>query len=158
MNTMLLIASLLIVLGIVGSILPAMPGPLFSFIGLLFAYFALKTGTISSGALVAFGIVTFLLMISDYVIPILGAKISGASKKGQWGAIIGAILGILFFPPLGIFIGAMLGAIVVELFEGKKFSQALKAGIGVMAGSIVSMVLQFIFTIIVAIYFIAKLF
>ncbi|HOF42393.1 MAG TPA: DUF456 domain-containing protein [Candidatus Moranbacteria bacterium] len=156
MNTLLIIALILIVLGVIGSIVPAMPGPILSFIGLVLLYFG-KSGSISAFSLALFGGTVALLTFMVYIAPILGAKFSGASKKGLAGAILGGLAGIIFLPPLGIFIGAFLGALLGEMMDGKDFLKALKAGIGTILGSFSMIVLQVAFSLFVAIYFFIKL-
>lgn len=157
METILIIASILVVLGIVGSIVPALPGPVLGYIGLVILYFS-KPGSVSVLSLAIFGIAMLILIIIDYVAPILGAKFSGASRNGLIGAITGSILGIIFFPPLGIFIGALIGAFLGELLSGKEPENALKAGIGTILGSLSVIILQTFFAIALAIYFFIKLF
>jgi len=157
MNTLILIGLILVTLGIVGSIIPAMPGPLLSFIGLTFLY-AAKPGVVSNSILIFFGAGMAILILIDYLAPIFGAKFSGASKKGLWGAIIGCFLGIIFFPPLGMFLGAFFGAFLGELLGGKNFWSSLKAGIGTLLGSMTVIILQVIYSLILAVYFLIKLF
>ena len=157
MVTLLTIGTVLMALGILGSIIPAMPGPVLSFIGLILLYFG-KAGSVSDSVLVMSGIGMIVLIVIDYLAPILGAKFSGASKKGLWGSIIGCFLGIIFFPPLGIFLGAFLGAFLGELFGGKKPWPSLRAGIGTLLGSVLVIILQAIYSLILAVYFVIKLF
>lgn len=158
MEILIIIGLILIVLGLVGSVVPAIPGPFLSFIGLVLLFVSKGSGVVSVGMLVFFGISMLILTALNYLIPILGAKYSGASKKGQWGSVIGALLGVVFFPPLGIFIGAMVGAVIGEMQAGKKLNEAMKAGVGVITGSVMAIVLQVIYSFSVAIYFLVKLF
>ena len=157
MQTLIIFGTILIVLGIVGSILPAVPGPVLGYIGLIFLFFA-KSGAVSVLVLVLFGITMLLLVLLDYLAPILGAKFSGASKKGLVGSIVGSLVGLLLLPPLGVFIGALVGAYLGEVADGKKSEQAFKAGIGTLFGSLAVIVLQTLFALSIAIYFIVKLF
>ena len=157
MDILLIIGSVLMALGIVGSIIPAMPGPIFSFIGLIFLYFG-KPGSVSIFSLAMVGLAMAILVAIDYVAPILGAKFSGASKKGLFGTIAGSLFGIVFFPPLGVFIGAVLGAILGEMVGGKEPLKALKAGVGTLIGSVSVIILQTIFSLFLAVYFFIKLF
>jgi uncharacterized protein YqgC (DUF456 family) len=157
MQALLIIGIILIILGMIGSVTPAMPGPLLSFLGVLFLYFV-KPNTVSHTALIVFGSITAFLLILDYLVPILGAKFSGASKKGLLGALLGGLFGIVFFPPIGIFLGAFLGALLGEMTSGKNPEQALKAGIGTLIGSVFSLILQVIFSLTVTVYFFIKLF
>ncbi len=157
METLSIIGSILVVLGIVGSILPAFPGPILSFAGIVLLFIEKGSNEIPAYHLIIFGTLVVLLTIADYLAPILGAKFAGSTKKGTYGAIIGALIGIIFFPPMGIFIGAFIGAVAGEYSAGKIGNEALKAGIGVVLGSIMMIVLQTAYSAAAAIYFFAKL-
>ena len=153
METIIIIASVLMILGIIGSIIPVMPGPIFSFIGLVLLYFG-KPDSISIISLAVFGTMMVILLIAEYIAPILGAKFSGASKDGLIGAILGCLVGIVFFPPVGMFLGAFIGAVIGEMAGGKKsMSSALKAGVGTILGSVFMIILQIVFSVFAAIYF-----
>ena len=154
---LIIVGAILTVLGIVGSFIPALPGPIFGYIGLILLYFG-KPGAISIWSLVIFGIAMLILSLIDYLAPILGAKLSGSSKKGLIGSIAGSLIGIIFFSPLGIFIGALVGAFLGEIIAGKAPEEAVKAGIGTIFGSLAVIILQTIFSLVVAVYFFMKLF
>ncbi|HCP08552.1 MAG TPA: DUF456 domain-containing protein [Candidatus Moranbacteria bacterium] len=158
MDTLSIIGAVFVVLGIIGSIVPALPGPIFGYIGLVLLFFAKGQEVVSSGSLIAFGVVMAALLAIDYLAPILGAKFFGASRMGLLGAIAGAVVGIFFFPPLGIFLGAFIGAIIGEMHGGKNFKGSLKAGFGVILGSVSVIILQTIFSLVLAYYFFSKLF
>jgi uncharacterized protein YqgC (DUF456 family) len=82
------------------------------------------------------GSLTGLMLLLDYVVPIVGAKKYGASKYGIWGSFIGMILGLFIFPPFGLIIGGFIGAISGELLAGKEGDDAVRAGIGVFLGNL----------------------
>jgi uncharacterized protein len=153
METLIIIGAILVILGIIGSIIPAMPGPVLGYIGLWLLFFAKGAGSVSILSLILFGIAMVVLMLLDYLAPIIGARYFGASKKGIIVSVIGAVIGILFFPPLGIFIGAFIGAVLGEIWSGKELDQSLKAGVGVIFGSITIILLQTIYSIVLAVYF-----
>ena len=153
-----MIGSVLVILGIVGSILPALPGPVLSYIALVLLFIERGVEVVSIGSLVVFGILMIFIIIIDYLAPILGAKFLGASKKGLVGAILGALVGIVFFPPLGIFLGAFLGAVLGEIYDGKDGWKAFRGGVGVLLGSAFVLFLQIIYSISVAIFFFIKAF
>jgi len=157
MDVLLIIGALLVVLGVAGSIIPALPGPGFGFLGLVLLYFG-RPGSVSVFSLALFGVGMAALILLDYIAPLLGAQFSGATRKGLAGAIIGSIAGIVFFPPLGIFIGAFFGACVGELANGKDPVSAMKAGVGTLMGSIAIIILQTIYSLFLAVYFFIKLF
>ncbi len=157
MDIIFLVALLLMIGGIVGSILPIIPGPILSFAGLVVYYVFQENEVLTLGPVLFFGLGMLFLVIADYLLPLLGVKFVGASKSGQWGAVIGALLGIAFFPPLGIFVGALAGAIIGEIYHGKEFSEAMKVAIGVVAGSVVAIFLQVCFSLSVITYFLFKI-
>jgi len=157
MNGFIIGGIILVLLGIGGSLLPALPGPVLSFAGLLLLFLG-KTGVgISNEALIWFGGGMVLLVVVDYLMPILGAKFSGATTMGIWGAVIGGLGGILFFPPWGIFIGSFFGAVLGEIIAGRKLMAGLKAGAGVLLGNVTVIILQVIYSVTLAIYFFVKL-
>ena len=157
MDIIFLIALILMILGIFGSVLPIVPGPVLSFLGLMTYYIFQEDKILSLGVISVFALGMLFLVIADYALPILGVKFLGASKSGQWGAVIGALLGIVFFPPLGIFVGALAGAVIGEMSRGKKFSEAIRVALGVITGSVVAIILQVIFSLSVLIYFLFKI-
>ncbi|MDX9914161.1 MAG: DUF456 domain-containing protein [Candidatus Moranbacteria bacterium] len=158
MDAIFLVALILMILGIVGSVLPIVPGPILSFAGLVIYYIFQENEVLSLGPVLLFALGMSFLIAADYVLPLLGVKFLGASKNGQWGAIIGALLGIVFFPPLGIFIGALMGAIIGEMYHGKKFPEAMMVAMGVVTGSVVAIFLQVIFSLSVIGYFLFKIY
>ncbi len=147
-------ATLIIMLGgIIGCLLPAMPGiPIIWVTALLYA---LITGfeRIGSDYLLTFGIISVVTLILDYVAGIYGAKRFGASKWGMFGAFIGMIVGlILGFLP-GMILGPFIGAVAFELIAGKQSGHALKAGFGTFIGFIGGTMLKLVVgTIMVSVF------
>lgn len=137
-----LIAFVLIILGIVGCILPMLPGIPLSYAGLLILHF---TGTVqfTGTQLIAWFIWVIILQVLDYLTPILGSKYSGGSEYGNRGCIAGSIVGI-FFMPWGIIMGPFLGAIIGEMLGGKELHQALRSGLGAMIGFLLGTLLKII--------------
>ena len=128
---MLILAVCLAAVGIVGCFIPVVPGPLLSYCGVLCL---LATGAPPSmTTLVAFGAATIVVSILDYVIPMVGAKRFNCSKFGTWGAAIGTIVGLFFFP-LGLVLGPFLGAFIVELLVKKSVPAAALGGLGALLG------------------------
>ncbi|MFW6290590.1 MAG: DUF456 domain-containing protein, partial [Mariniphaga sp.] len=118
---------LLIVGGILGSILPFLPGPPLSYGGLLLLHFT-EAHQFTGRFLIIWGVITVLTYLIDYFIPIWGTQRFGGSRQGIWGSIIGLVVGIFFFPPFGIIIGPFAGAIIGELIAGKTHSDAFRSG------------------------------
>jgi uncharacterized protein YqgC (DUF456 family) len=156
MTVLLIIGSVLVVFGVIGSFIPGIPGPIFSFAGLVCLYFGLP-GSISQLSLLLFGIALAVLTFLNYSIPVLSTRFSGATKNGLIGAIAGSLIGI-FFSPLGMLFGAFFGAFLGELSAGKEPLKAVKAGVGTLLGNVSVMILQILFSLSQAVYFFIKLF
>jgi uncharacterized protein YqgC (DUF456 family) len=153
------IGSILIILSLIGCFVPALPGPPLSFIALLLL--AIVQGfaaPLTSKIILIMLLATIVVSILDYMVPAAGAKKYGASKWGIWGSILGMIIGILYFPPLGMILGAFLGAVAVEMLVGKSSRAALKAGWGVFIGTLFGTILKLIASAVMTYYFIWALF
>ena len=129
---LLIFSSLVIVIGLIGCVLPILPGPPISFVGMLLLHMS-SYGNFSTKNLVFFGVLSIVVTILDYVIPIWGTKKFGGSKRGQWGATLGLIVG-LFFGPFGLILGPFAGAYVGEISGGGDSSQAFKSALGSFLG------------------------
>lgn len=144
---------LLTIGGLAGSILPVLPGPPLSYVALLVLHFS-GYHEFTLNFLISWLIVTIVVVVLDYMIPIWGAKFSGGSKKGIWGATIGLIVGIVFFPPFGMILWSFIGAVVGEMLAGKEMGLALKAGIGTFIGFLAGTVAKLVVSLIMTFYFI----
>ena len=155
MDVVIIVIGLILALaGILGCILPIIPGPIFSFLALILLSWINNWQVFSQTFLIVMGSLTAILMILDYIAPALGAKKFGASKRGLWGSAVGMIIGIFFIPPWGIIVGAFLGALVGELLTGKSGKNALRAGWGILIGNVLGVGLKLAFTTIVLFYYI----
>ena len=146
-----------IISGILGCVLPIIPGPPLSYIGLLFLHFTEKYD-FSSKFLIIWAAITIAVYAIDYVIPVWGTKKFGGSKRGVWGSIIGLLIGLFFFPPIGIIIGPFLGAVIGELSAGKDSGTALKSGFGSFMGFLTGTLLKLITSGMMTWYFFKELF
>lgn len=146
MEYFILIISLLFILaGVAGSVLPALPGPPLSWIGLLILYTA-PGMDFDYWILGITFFVTLIITILDYVIPAQGTKRFGGSKYGIWGTNIGLIVGILTPIPLGFIIGPFVGALIGEfIFDQNDSKRALKAATGSFIGFLVSTFMKFVY-------------
>lgn len=143
---------LLIVLAFIGCILPALPGPPLAFLSLLFAKLLIPE-SFSANFLITIGIITAGVYFLDYLLPVMGAKAFKATKYGIWASIFGMLLGIFFFPPIGMILGMLIGAITGELIAGKAKSEAIKIGIVSFIFSLMAMFIKIILVFIIAFYF-----
>jgi len=133
---LLILGIILIILGILGCILPIIPGPPLSFLGLLTLHYT-KFEEFSSDFLVLWMVISILVTVLDYIVPVWGTKKFGGTKRGIWGATLGLFVGLFFFPPLGIVLGPFLGALVFEMTKHRDFTLAFKASLGSLFGFLV---------------------
>jgi len=134
--TLAVLGTALVLIGFIGSILPVIPGPPISWAGLLllkWTNYVDDHGAAYENTLWILLFFVILVTILDYVVPIMGTKRYGGSKRGVWGATIGVVVGLFFGPP-GIIIGPFLGAYIGEITTGKKEREALRAAWGSFMG------------------------
>ena len=112
---LIIMASGLMILGIVGSFLPVLPGPITSWFGFLSLYLS-NSIEVSKKLLIITLIVAIIIWILDYFIPAIGTKKFGGSKYGMIGTTVGLIIGLITPIPGGILIGPFLGAFVCLLY------------------------------------------
>ena len=148
-------ALLLMLLGLAGSFLPVLPGPLTSWLGLFVLSYA-DGVTISKTFLIVTFIVALLILILDYIIPVVGTKRFGGSKSGMIGTSLGLVVGLLSPVPFGIIIAPFLGAIIGELMHKNDVNRATKAAFGSFIGFVTSTFLKFIIAIVYLGIFISK--
>ena len=146
-----------LLLGLAGGILPIIPGPPLSYLGILFLHFTSRY-SFDSNFLWIWAGVTVVVYVLDFVIPAWGTKKFGGSKKGVWGSILGLIIGMIFFGPFGIILGPFVGAFAGELIAGKDQQSALKAGFGSFLGFLTGTLLKLIVSGMMTWYFFGKLF
>ena len=139
---LLILAFLFLLIGIIGCIVPGLPGTPIAYAGLWIAQ-ASDRVDFSWQFLLVWGIVVVVISVLDYVVPAWGTKRYGGTKWGVWGSTIGVFVG-LFFGAVGVILGPLVGAILGELISGKQLNQALKAGwgsfIGILCGTILKLI------------------
>lgn len=135
------LAVILVLVGIAGVILPALPGLPLVFAGMLLAAWTGGFQQIGWVTLVILGLLTLLSVGVDFFATLVGAKRVGASKKALLGAVLGTFAG-LFFGPIGLFAGPFVGALLGELWHGREIGQAAKVGLGTWLGILLGTVLK----------------
>lgn len=132
------------IIGVLGSFLPVLPGPGISWGGLLLLYLT-KAVPDNYWFLGITLFITITISILDYVIPAKGTKRFGGSKYGVWGTNIGLIVGIFAPVPLGFIIGPFIGAFLGELYHNSQDQKkALKAATGSFIGFLASTFMKFV--------------
>jgi len=130
---LLIVGSLLVLAGLVGCFIPVLIGPPLGFAGVLCLHFS-KIGHFSLFTLIVLGVLALAAVLLDNLLPILGAKKFGGSKRALMGATIGTLIGMFFVPPFGLLIGAFTGALIGELTGGRHTRDSLKASFGTFLG------------------------
>ena len=137
----------LMILGIIGSFLPVLPGPITSWFGFLSLYLS-NSIEVSKKLLIITLIVATIIWTLGYFIPAIGTKKFGGSKYGMMGTTAGLIIGLIAPIPGGILIGPFLGAFVGELLNKSDSKIAIKAAFGSLLGFLTSAFIKFIVAII----------
>lgn len=138
------VIALIFLVGLVGSLLPAMPGSLVIWIGVLIHKLWMGDFSVSWQIVVLTGVITAFGLIADFVFGYWGAKQFGATWRGAVGAVIGALLGLFIPPPLfWLIFGPIVGAVVGELTAGRDIKAGGKAGIGTLIGGVLAFAVKF---------------
>ena len=138
--------------GILGCLVPVLPGPPLSLAGILilhFTYFA----DLSANKLIILAVIALVVSLLDYLVPIWGTKKFGGTKYGTRGATIGLVVG-LFFGPAGIIAGPFLGALIGEMINRDDLKYALKAALGSLIGFMAGVGLKLAASLLITFYFV----
>jgi uncharacterized protein YqgC (DUF456 family) len=149
---------LLILTGLLGCIIPGLPGPPLSYFGVIIQQFRPGENTYTIRFLVIWGLITLTVTVLDYIIPIYGIKRFGGTKNGIYGSVAGLLIGIFFFPPIGIIAGPFIGAYLGELSSGKNASEALRASIGSLIGFLTGTAAKLVVSGMLTYYFVQAVF
>ncbi|QBS38590.1 DUF456 domain-containing protein [Thermaerobacter sp. FW80] len=152
------LASLGIVVGLLGTLVPVLPGLPLVFVSI--AGYAVATGfrVISATALGVMLVATVAGMALEYGLGPAAARRRGASRAAFWAAILGGLVGGVTFPPWGIVLGPLAGAVLGELLSGRTWQQALAAGWTTVVGLLVGLLLELGIGLAMAIYFWTRVF
>lgn len=151
---LLITGIILMILGIIGCLVPVLPGPPFSFLGLILLHLS-RFGQFSNTILIILGCVAVAVTILDYIVPVWGTRKFGGSKYGARGATVGLVVGI-FLGPAGIIIGPFVGAFVGEMIFKDDVKYALRAGFGSLLGFLAGVGLKLAASFVMTFYFIKE--
>ena len=161
-----LAAYLLIILGLAGSILPILPGPLLIWLGAILWGWVDGFQRVGWPTLVILGVLMLLAWTSDLVVSTFGTRRAGASWKAVAGAVVGGIVGAVLLtgvlPVIGTIVGTILGAVigilVIEYYDKGDWRQALRASKGYIFGSLAGRVLELFMSLLMIAIFAWKAF
>lgn len=143
----------LMLVGLVGTVVPLLPGTTIIFAAAVLHH--LMLGEAQSAGWWTIGGLGVLMIVShviDFVSGAIGAKWFGATRWGAIGGILGALVGLFFFP-LGLFLGPMLGVLLGELLGGKKLLPAGKSSAGTLLGTTAGFVAKFSIAAVMIVWF-----
>ena len=136
-----LLAAVCVLVGIAGVVLPALPGIPLVFAGLLLATWADGFAHVGWPILVVLAALTLLSLVVDVLATVVGAQRVGASRKALWGTFIGSIAG-LFFMPLGLFLGPLVGALAGEYWHSRELGRSTRVGLATWLGILLGLALK----------------
>lgn len=151
-----LIAAALILVGLLGTFLPVLPGLPVMFAGMWLAAWADDFQRVGVGTLVVLGLLVLLSIVVDLAASMIGARRVGASGKAIWGAGIGSVVGLFFGLP-GLLAGPFLGASLGELWHGRQFRAATRVGFGTWLGLLLGAIFKLLLALAMLAIFFAML-
>ena len=132
--SLIVLAFIFIIVGLVGTFIPMFPGLPIGWLGLFVAFFS-PDCTLSIWTLVVTLLLMLIISVLDYVIPARMVKKSGGTKSGERGALIGSLTGIIFVNPIILIFGSFIGALIGELInDSKDFKKAVKSAFSSFVG------------------------
>jgi len=151
---LLILGILLLILGIIGCLVPVLPGPPLSYLGIILLHLT-RFGHFTYPTLIILGAIAVVVTVLDYIVPVWGTKRFGGSKYGTRGATVGLVIG-LFLGPMGIVIGPFIGAFVGEMIFKDDIRYALKAGFGSLLGFLTGIGLKLAASFVMTFYFVKE--
>lgn len=146
--------ALLMLAGIIGALLPVVPGPLLSFLGLVALHL---TQVVELRGLYFYAALVVVAGLIEYLLPLYIGKKAGATRAGIYGGILGTIIG-LFFVPIGLIVGPMIGAMAFESLTKRSTGASFKAALGVFLGTILNFMMRFTLCVYLAWVFVSALY
>lgn len=142
----LVVAILLVIVGLVGSLIPVLPGTPLIFVAALIYGFITDFVEINTTVLISLGVIALISQGLGYLASSIGAKKFGSSRWGVFGAVLGSIVGVFLGGPIGLAIFPFLLAFLFELLAaGKTVKKSLRTAFGSMLGVLGGIVMQFVF-------------
>ncbi len=140
----IILAWLLMLTGLLGTLLPVLPGTLLIWTGALLYAWATNFQQVDGWLLLLLAILAGATVLAGYVSSAIGARTLGASRRGVAGAMIGGLLGFVVLGPVGVLAGPFAGAILGELTAGRKIQEAARVGVGSAIGVLGSILFDFL--------------
>jgi uncharacterized protein len=159
---LVVLGTLCMLIGVIGSILPGLPGPPLSYLGLLLIHWT-RFAQFSGRMLLVWAVIVAVVAVLDYVVPVWGTKKFGGTRSGVLGSTIGLLVGIVLLPMLGIVLGPFgllgilggpfIGAWIGEIYAGQTSDKALRAAWGSFVGFLAGTLMKISVSLVLAFYF-----
>ncbi|RIO53986.1 DUF456 domain-containing protein [Staphylococcus pasteuri] len=146
------------ILAFVGLVKPVIPSVLVLWVGFLIYQFGFHNGRLSWVFYIAMVIFTILIFLADFLMNKYFVGKYGGSKFGEYGAIIGVIIGCFVVPPFGIIIVPFVLVLIIELIQGYDLKKAIKVSCGSIIAFLASTIAQAIVMFIMVIWSIVDVF
>ena len=144
-------AFVLIVIGVIGCVVPIIPGPVLAYCGYLCCYFC-SFSEISTQSLIIFLLLTIVVTVLDFILPSYFAKLFGGSRAGSTGAFVGLIIGMMLGSIIGAIVGPFIGAAVGEYIHDRSdIARTLKVAFGSFLSFILGTGIKLILCVVMAI-------
>lgn len=144
----LLIAWLIMFVGVIGSLIPAIPSTTLVLLGAVLHKLYFVETSASWMVIIVLAVATAISLILDYAATMIGAKKLGATWRGIVGSCLGCVVGALLgFVFIGMFVGTFVGALLFELMGGREFKDATRAGLGAVVGLLAGAVGKLAFSV-----------
>jgi uncharacterized protein len=158
---MVVLATLVLLLGIgvalVGVVLPGLPGVPFALLGAVLAAWMTGFERIDVALIVWVAVLVAIAQGVDFLGTYVGSRYFGARRAGVVGGIVGALLGLVLFPPWGLLLGALAGAMLAELLVGRTGAEAFRAGVGALLGTLTGAAGKLVIVIVIGVVTLVRL-
>lgn len=163
---LIIVAFVVLILGLIGDVLPGIPGTPVSYLALLIIHWTDKI-SFSTQFLVVTGLFALAITVLDYVVPVWGTKKFGGTKAGARGSTIGLIISVIVLPLLGIVIGPFgiigllggpfVGAYIAEKKAGNDDTLAWRSAFGSFIGFLTGTLMKIIYTLVVGFFMVKEI-
>lgn len=154
----IIITVFLMLLGLLGAVAPVIPGPLLVLAGaLLYAWYG-DFLIITWGTIAVLAALTAVSQVLDYAASIIGARAFGASRRGMFGACLGALAGFFIASLPGVIAGMFLGACIFEFSKGRDMRTSVRIGLGTLVGFLAGTAGKILITVAMIVIFAWQLF
>lgn len=157
-----ILGAICVLVGVIGSILPGLPGPTLSYMGLLLLHWT-RYAQFSVSTLIIWAVIVVIVTVLDNVVPVWGTRKFGGTRAGMYGSAIGLIIGVVLLPMMGIVLGPFglfgilggpfIGAMIGERFAGGDTRKAMRAAVGSFIGFLAGTFMKVVVSVVLAFYF-----